>query len=157
MGLVGKKVAAGEVDGTGPGGGGGAAPSPGSSPPCTTNLHLLLLLQCFMLPSHTPLPSLPIAAPLLAIFPNWLKVPLNTSSKQNTQECWRLFTPNFGSLHFRDTNRYWEKYFSGGGIFRFWTLLGKLCCPEMLLYFQTFLTAFKITPILIASFDKSKF
>ena len=113
MGLVGKKVAAGEVDGTGPGGGGGAAPSPGSCPPCTTNLHLLLLLlQCFMLPSHTPLPSLPIAAPLLAIFPNWLKVPLNTSSKQNTQECWRLLTPNFGTLHFRDTDRYLEKYFS---------------------------------------------
>ena len=59
MGFVGKKVAGGEeVDGTGPGGGGGAAPSPGSCSPCTlTSLHLLLLLlQCFMLPRHTPLP-----------------------------------------------------------------------------------------------------
>ena len=77
-----------------------------------TTPSMLQLLQCFMLPSHTPLPSLPIAAPLLAIFPNWLKVPLNTSSKQNTQECWRLLTPNFGTLHFRDTDRYLEKYFS---------------------------------------------
>ena len=115
--MVGEKKVC-EVDGTEPPawGEGSAATSPGSCPPpCTTNLHLLLLqLQCFMLPSHTALPpSLPIVAPLLlANFSNWHKVPLNTSGKQNTQECCPLLTPNFGSLQFRDRNRYLEKYFS---------------------------------------------
>ena len=98
---------------------------------------------CFLATPRS-LPCLPItAAPLFAIFSNWHKVPLNTWGKQSTQECWSLFTPNFGTLHFRDTNRYLvaKKYFPR--FFRLWTLLGKLCWPEMLLlYFQTFLTAF---------------
>ena len=36
-------------------------------------------------------------------------------------------------------------------------MLGKLCSPEMLLYFQTFLTAFKTIPTLFAPFDENKF
>ena len=48
-----------------------------------------------------------------------------------------------------------EKYVEE--FFGFWTLLGKLCSPEMLLYFQTVLTTFKTIPTLFAPFDENKF
>ena len=84
-----------------------SAASPGTSPPCTTPPPpMLQLLQCFMLPSHTPLPCLAIAAPhQAAIFSTWHNVPFNT------QECLTPLTPNFGPCTSEIQTDIWAEIF----------------------------------------------
>ena len=70
-----------------------------------TTPPMLQLLQCFMLPSHTPLPSLAIAAPHPAIFSTWHNVPFNT------QECLTPLTPNFGPCTSEIQTDIWAEIF----------------------------------------------